>query len=103
MRGVLVVVIVAATAWQSLGFEHEWTTVQEQMWGWMGDDVLEVEGQLEFFANNYRSGSPPIFQNFRNSSQARSIDNTRRPCMLPVGCVKHSLERSHAHAHHAQH
>jgi len=62
MRGLLLVVIVAATAWQSLGFEHEWTTVQEQMWGWMGDDVLEVEGQLEFFANNYRSGSRQFFK-----------------------------------------
>jgi hypothetical protein len=62
MRGLLVVVIVAATAWQSLSFEHEWTTVQEQMWGWMGDDVLEVEGQLMFFANNYRSGARHFFK-----------------------------------------
>ena len=101
MRGVLAVLIVAATAWQSLGFEHEWTTVQEQMWGWMGDDVLEVEGQLEFFANNYRSGSRQFFK-ISDLKTSSLIDNTRQPCMLPVGCVKLSLEHSHAHAHYAQ-
>jgi hypothetical protein len=33
------------------GFKHGWGTVQDQMWGWMGNDLLP--GQLEWYAQNY--------------------------------------------------
>ena len=36
------------------GFAHGWTTVQGQMWGWLGGDYEDsVSNQLEWFALNY--------------------------------------------------
>ena len=37
------------------GFEHGWTTVQDQMWGWLGGDYINApnSSQLTWYAQNY--------------------------------------------------
>ena len=47
-RPLLVALAVAAVC---DAFNHEWTTVQDQMFGWLGNDF--VDGQVEWYASNY--------------------------------------------------
>lgn len=49
------VMLMALTAASAGGFEHGWTTVQDQMWGWIGGDYVDApnSSQIAWFAQNY--------------------------------------------------
>lgn len=45
--------LLLAAAGQCAAFKHNWSTVQDQMWGWLGSDSQNFPGMLEWYAQNY--------------------------------------------------